>query len=479
MNKRDYYEVLGVDKTASESEIKSAFRKLAKKYHPDINKDKDAPEKFKEAQEAYAILSDESKRKQYDQFGHAAFQNNGAGGFNGAGFDFGGFDFSDIFDDLFGGGFGFGGNRNSNRPRKGRDSILRVNITFGEAVFGCSKPITFDTYENCSSCSGRGGKGEATCSTCRGKGQVTAEQRTMFGTYVTKTTCPDCHGKGVSFKETCQECHGTGKVRKTVTKNVKVPAGINTGNQLCIDGAGEMGINGGPNGDIYIEFIVKSHPLFERDGNNIYLELPISITDATLGCKKEIPTIYGDVKLTIPSGSQTGDKHRLKGKGVQSVNSILKGDMYVILNVITPTKLTRDQKKLFEQLAKTNLEDDSRFKLINKYLPGGLTLILKAKQEVKETIGYETIGVRIPDCDIALGILKEFGPMLTTSVNDSGEAPINEYEEIKEKYSNLVDNIYPPYNKSSNVSSTVIKLIDGKLELLREGNIKFIDILNV
>ena len=366
MEKRDYYEVLGVSKSATQDEIKSAFRKLAKKYHPDINKDKDAPEKFKEAQEAYAILSDENKRKQYDQFGHAAFDNNG--GFNGAqGFDFGNFDFGDIFDDLFGGGFGFS-SRGSKRPRKGRDSIMRVTLTFMEAIEGCTKEVTFDNYETCSKCSGKGGTGETKCSTCNGTGTVSMQQRTMFGTYVTKTTCQDCGGKGVAFKEICSNCHGTGKVRKTVTKKVKVPVGVNTGNQLCIEGAGEVGINGGPNGDLYIEFLVKEHPIFTREGNNIFLELPITITDAILGCKKEVPTIYGPVKLTIPSGTQSGDRHRLRGKGVQGVNSILKGDMYVIINVITPTKLSKEQKKLIEQLSKTDLEDESIFKEIKKYL---------------------------------------------------------------------------------------------------------------
>ena len=366
MEKRDYYEVLGVSKTASQDEIKSAFRKLAKKYHPDINKDKDAPEKFKEAQEAYAVLSDENKRKQYDQFGHAAFDNNG--GFSGAqGFDFGNFDFGDIFDDLFGGGFGFS-SRGSKRPRKGRDSIMRVNLTFMEAIEGCSKPITFDTYENCSKCNGNGGLGEQKCSTCHGSGTISAQQRTMFGTYVTKTTCPDCHGKGVTYKETCSNCHGTGKLKKTVTKNVKVPAGVNTGNQLCIEGAGEDGVNGGPNGDLYIEFVVSQHPIFAREGNNIILELPITITEAILGCKKEVPTIYGPVKLTIPAGTQSGDRHRLKGKGVQNINSILKGDMYVIINVVIPSKLSKEQKKLIESLSKTDLEDESIFKNFKKYL---------------------------------------------------------------------------------------------------------------
>ena len=366
MEKRDYYEVLGVKKDATQDEIKSAFRKLAKKYHPDINKDKDAPEKFKEAQEAYAVLSDENKRKQYDQFGHAAFDNNG--GFNGAqGFDFGNFDFGDIFDDLFGGGFGFS-SRGSKRPRKGRDSIMRVNLTFMEAIEGCTKEVTFDSYETCSKCSGKGGMGETKCSNCNGTGTVSMQQRTMFGTYVTKTTCPNCQGKGVTYKETCSNCHGTGKIRKTVTKKVKVPQGVNTGNQLCIEGAGDAGINGGPNGDLYIEFLVKPHPIFTREGNNIILELPITITDAILGCKKEVPTIYGPVKLTIPAGTQSGDRHRLRSKGVQGVNSILKGDMYVIINVVTPTKLSKEQKKLLEQLSKTDLEDESIFKEIKKYL---------------------------------------------------------------------------------------------------------------
>jgi molecular chaperone DnaJ len=190
----------------------------------------------------------------------------------------------------------------------------------------------------------------------------------MFGTYVTKSTCPDCHGKGVTYKETCSECHGTGKIKKTVTKKLKVPAGVNTGNQLCIEGAGEDGINGGPSGDLYIEFLVGTHKIFAREGNNIILELPITITEAILGCKKEVPTIYGPVKLTIPAGTQSGDKHRLKGKGVQNINSILKGDMYVIINVVIPTKLTKDQKKLVEELSKTDLEDDSSFKEIKKYL---------------------------------------------------------------------------------------------------------------
>ena len=370
MEKRDYYEVLGVEKNASQDEIKSAFRKLAKKYHPDINKDKDAPEKFKECQEAYAVLSDEQKRKQYDQFGHAAFDQ--ASGMGGAGgFDFSGFDFSDIFGDLFGSSFGGGfsgfNSSSSNRARRGRDSIMHVVLSFDEAVFGCTKSITIDSYEKCSECDGKGGHGETTCKTCHGSGQVTSEQRTMFGTFMTKSTCPDCHGKGRSYESTCSKCHGAGKVKKAVTKEIKVPAGVSTGNQLRISGAGEMGTNGGPNGDVYIEFTVKDHPIYQRDENDIYLDVPLTITEAVLGCKKEIPTLYGNVKLTIPEGSTTGDRQRLKGKGVANINGFGKGDMYVVFRVVIPKKLSHDQKKQFEQLSKTDLEDSS-FDKLRKYI---------------------------------------------------------------------------------------------------------------
>lgn len=367
MNKKDYYEVLGVSKTASDDEIKSAFRSLAKKYHPDVSKEKDAEEKFKEAQEAYAVLSDEQKRRQYDQFGHAAFSNTNGGG----GFDFSGFDFSDIFDDLFGGAFnfgGFGGGRSSTRARKGRDSIIRMTLSFEEAVFGCTKTVKLDTGENCDKCNGKGGMGEKTCSTCRGSGQVTSEQRTMFGTFMTKSTCSNCGGKGRSYETTCSNCRGTGKIKVTVEKEIKIPAGVNTGNQLRIAGAGEAGSNGGPNGDVYIEFFVKDHPIYKRDDNDIYLDLPITITEAVLGCKKEVPTLYGKVKLTIPSGTQAKDKHRLKGKGVSSVNSYMKGDMYIIIDIVIPTRISKEQKKLFEDLDKTNLEEGNKFNEVRKYI---------------------------------------------------------------------------------------------------------------
>ncbi len=365
MEKRDYYEVLGVSKNASDDEIKAAFRQMAKKYHPDINKSPDAPEKFKEAQEAYSVLSDPTKRAQYDQYGHAAFQGatGGAGGF-----DFSGFDFSDIFGDLFGGSSFFGGRGSSNRARKGNDSILRINLTFEEAVFGCKKTININTSENCPECNGKGGYDESVCPTCHGSGSVTAEQRTLFGAFMTKTTCPTCHGNGRSFKETCKKCRGTGKIKVNKDLEVKIPAGVNTGNQLRLSGKGEAGVNGGPNGDVYLEFNVKNHPLFERDDNDIYLTLPITVTEAILGCKKDIPTIYGTVTLTIPEGSETNDKQRLKGKGVEDVNTGRKGDMYVVLKIVIPKKLSRDQKKLFEELSKTDLESGSEFKKIREYL---------------------------------------------------------------------------------------------------------------
>lgn len=369
MNKRDYYEVLGVSKTATDAEIKSAFRKLAKKYHPDVSKEPDAATKFKEAQEAYAVLSDAQKRQQYDQFGHAAFNQGGAGS---AGFDFSDFDFSDIFGDLFGGGFGgfgFGGSSNkTNRPKKGRDKLLRVNLTFEEAIFGTKKTINIDLMEQCEKCSGKGGFQEKTCESCHGSGYVTSEQRTLFGSFMSRSVCPKCQGVGKSYETACNTCHGTGHVKRNKDIEVKIPAGVDTGNQLRIPGKGEAGLNGGPNGDIYLEFVVKEHPLFERKENDIYLTLPITIPEAVLGTKKEVPTLYGKVKLTINAGTSTNDKYRLKGKGVEDVQTGKKGDMYAIIRVVIPKKLTKGQKLIFEQLEQTGLDDDSAFHKIKEYL---------------------------------------------------------------------------------------------------------------
>lgn len=373
MNKRDYYEVLGVSKTATDDEIKSAFRKLAKKYHPDVSKEPDAAEKFKEAQEAYAVLSDPQKRKQYDQFGHAAFEQSAGGGSGAGGFDFSGFDFSDIFGDLFGESgfdFGFGGGRSrgSNRATRGADSLIRMDLTFEEAAFGCKKDITLEIMEECNECDGKGGHGEKNCPDCHGSGTVTTEQHTLFGSFMTRTTCPSCRGKGKIYETKCSKCRGAGKLKVTKTLEVKVPAGVDTGNQLRLAGKGTAGTNGGPNGDVYLEFKVKEHPLFKREENDIYLELPITITDAVLGCKKEVPTLNGKVVLTITAGTQTNDKYRIKGKGIEDVHSSRKGDMYVVIKVITPKKLTRDQKKLFEELSNTTLDDSLEFKKINQYL---------------------------------------------------------------------------------------------------------------
>lgn len=371
---QNYYDILGVSKTATDAEIKSAFRKLAKKYHPDINKEPGAEQKFKEIGEAYAVLSDPEKRKQYDQFGHEAYTQGAAqGGFGGG---FGGFsaddiDLSSIFDDLFGGSiFGNSSRRASgrNRPTKGRDSLVKVDLTFEEAVFGCKKTINIDLDTECEDCSGKGGSGETTCSTCGGRGRVITQQRTMFGVFQSESTCPDCNGKGKTFKTTCKSCSGTGHVVKNKEIEITVPEGVDDGHQLRISGKGAAGYNGGPNGDIYIEFRVKDHPLFERKDNDIYLDVPLTITEAVLGCKKEVPTLTGTVVLTVDPGSQPGDQLRLRGKGVKDPVRNKKGDMYVVLDVVIPTKLDCKQKELFKELDKTDLEVGSAFKNYKKYL---------------------------------------------------------------------------------------------------------------
>ena len=371
--KRDYYEVLGVSKSATKDEIKSAFRKLAKKYHPDISKEENAEEKFKEVQEAYSVLSDDNKRRQYDQFGHAGVGGAGAGsgfgGFNGAGFGFDASDLGDIFDDLFSGGFGFGGSsrsRGGSRARRGSDVLMHVELSFEEAIYGCEKDFDLDVVTECDKCSGLGGFGEETCSRCHGSGTITSEQRTILGSFMTKTTCPECNGKGKTYKETCSKCRGKGQVKSHKTITVNVPSGIDNGERLRVPGRGHAGENGGASGDLYLEFHIKEHKYYERDGLDIYLEVPINMAEAVLGCKKEIPTIYGNVKLTIPGGTDSGDKQRLKGKGIKDSTSRRIGDMYVIFKVVTPKKLARDQKKLFESLTKTDL-DDSEIDRFNKF----------------------------------------------------------------------------------------------------------------
>ena len=375
MDKKDYYEVLGVSKSATDEEIKRSFRKLAKQYHPDVNKEPGAEEKFKEIGEAYAILSDPQKRQQYDQFGHAAFSN-GAGGAGYSGFNVNDIDLGSIFEDLFGGGFGFGGfsgfggssGRNSNRPRKGEDSLIRIKLDFEEAVFGCKKSVNLELNEECDKCSGKGGFHEQTCSTCGGRGRVISQQQSLFGVFQTQTSCPDCGGKGKTYKETCNECHGNGHIRSKKEIVISVPEGVDDGMQQRISGKGSAGYNGGPNGDIYIEYSVKEHAIFERDDEDIYLEVPLTITEAVLGCKKEIPTLDGTVKLEVKAGTQNLDKVKLKGKGIKRVNSSSKGDMYVVFNVIIPTKLNRKQKELFKDLDNTDLDDEPEIKKFKKYV---------------------------------------------------------------------------------------------------------------
>jgi len=378
MAKRDYYEVLGVSKDADDKQIKSAFRKLAKKYHPDLNKDKDAPEKFKEVQEAYEVLSDEKKRKTYDQFGHAAFDQNGNTGFGGAGgyggfsgdfssFGFDDIDLGDILSGMFGEGFGFR-NKSSKTKRayKGEDSLYQMKISFMEAVHGCTKDITLEVYENCSYCEGKGGFKEKNCPNCHGSGTVTEQQNTLFGSFVSKTTCKVCGGTGKTFAEKCSNCRGTGKEKVRKTLSVKIPAGVDTGHQIRLKEKGEVGVNGGPNGDVYVEFIVEEHPIFKRRENDIYMELPINIAEAVLGCKKELSILDEDIILTIPEGTQNLDKHRIKGKGIPFINSTKVGDLYIIIKVITPTKLDRKQKELFKELSKTDLDNNDFMKKFKK-----------------------------------------------------------------------------------------------------------------
>ena len=353
--KRDYYEVLGVSKTATEEEIKKAYRSLAKKYHPDLNPDnKEAEEKFKEVNEAYETLSDPTKRSQYDQFGHAGPQQFGGGAYGG-GFDgFGGI--NDIFEAFFGGGARRGGSASSsNRPRQGDDIEQTVTIDFMESINGCKREIKVNVEEECSSCGGTGAfskKDINVCGRCHGRGSVIVEQNSLFGRIQTQTTCPKCGGRGQDITRKCEKCSGKGRSRKTKDITVNIPAGISDGMSMRLEGKGHAGYNGGPNGDLYVNVRVRAHKEFKRDGDDIFLQIPISFTQAALGDSIEIPTVYGNVTLKIPAGTQSHTKFRLKGKGAKNVRSSSYGDQYVTVVVEVPTNLSNEEKNLIEKLGK-------------------------------------------------------------------------------------------------------------------------------
>lgn len=351
--KRDYYEVLGISKTADDAEIKKAYRVLAKKYHPDMNPgDAEAEKKFKEASEAYAVLSDPEKRRQYDQFGHAAFEGGGAGGFGG--FDFNSADFGDIFGDIFGDFFGGGRRRGANNgPMKGANIRTSVRITFEEAVFGVSKEIELTLKDECATCHGTGAKpgtSPETCTKCGGKGQVVFTQQSFFGTVRNVQSCPECNGTGKVIKEKCADCHGTGYIANRKKIQVSIPAGIDNGQSVRIRDKGEPGTNGGPRGDLLVEVIVARHPIFQRQDYNIFSTVPISFAVAALGGDVVVDTVDGKVIYEVKPGTQTDTKVRLKGKGVPSLrNKEVRGDHYVTLVVQTPEKLSGEAKELLKQ----------------------------------------------------------------------------------------------------------------------------------
>ena len=368
--KRDYYEVLGVDKNADEATIKKAYRTLAKKYHPDMNPgDKEAEKKFKEASEAYAILSDPEKKQQYDQFGHAAFEG-GAGGSYG-GFDFNSADFSDIFGDIFGDMFGGGRRRASNGPMKGANIRTSVRITFEEAVFGVDKELELNLKDPCPTCHGTGAKpgtSKTTCPKCGGKGQVVFTQQSFFGTVRNVQTCPDCGGTGQIIKDKCQDCHGTGYISSRKKIQVSIPAGIDNGQSVRIREKGEPGTNGGPRGDLLVEVMVQRHPIFQRQDSNIYSTVPVSFAVAALGGEIMIDTVEGKVADTVKPGTQTDTKVRLKGKGVPSLRyKDTRGDHYVTLVVQVPDKLSHEAKELLRQF---DAETGNTLEAVKNYTAG-------------------------------------------------------------------------------------------------------------
>ena len=371
-DKRDFYEVLGVSKGASDDEIKRAYKKQARKYHPDLNPDnKEAEEKFKEVNEAYEVLSDSTKKARYDQYGHAGVDPNfGAGGFGGGfdgNFDFG--DLGDIFGSFFGGGFGGGGRRsNPNAPQRGESIRLSLAITFEEAAFGCEKDVTVERMEQCGTCHGNGcapGTTPEVCPDCHGSGQVQVRRQTPMGVFATTSPCGRCGGKGKIIHQPCTDCKGSGSVRKRKTIKASIPAGIDNGQTISIRGQGHAGKNGGPAGDLLITITVKPHELFRREGTSILCDAPITFAQAVLGAELEIPTIDGKVKYDLPEGTQTGTTFRLKGKGIPSINGRGRGDQYVTVYIETPKNLNKEQKEALKKFAEavgdTNYEERRKF----------------------------------------------------------------------------------------------------------------------
>ncbi|MDR2833719.1 MAG: molecular chaperone DnaJ [Streptococcaceae bacterium] len=378
-DKRDYYEVLGLSKGASDDQIKKAYRKLSKQYHPDINKEAGAEDKFKEVSEAYEILSDPQKKAAYNQYGHAGTdpsygygQGGRFGGFSGfGGGGSAGFDFDDILGSFFGGGGGFGSQSrvNPNAPRQGNDLSYRVNLEFEEAIFGTEKEVEYAREDNCGTCHGTGAKpgtSPVTCSKCHGQGRINVERQTPLGRMVTQQVCDVCHGSGNEIKDKCVTCHGDGHVSQTHKIKVNVPAGVDDGQQMRLTGSGEAGRNGGPYGDLYVVFSVKPSEKFQRDGADIYFEMPINFAQAALGDEIDIPTVHGDVKLKVPAGTQTGTKFRLRGKGAPRLRGNGVGDQTVITKVVTPQSMNHEQKEALRAFAKAtgtsvNEPDDSLF----------------------------------------------------------------------------------------------------------------------
>jgi molecular chaperone DnaJ len=356
LSKRDYYDILGVEKSADEVELKKAYRKKAMKYHPDRNSgDKESEEKFKEINEAYEVLSDHEKRNMYDQFGHAGVNQQGGGGFNGGGFGGG---FEDIINEMFGGGFGGSSRSSRNRPQKGKNAQVNITISFEEAAFGVKKDIEFYRTEECSTCNGSGaepGTSKHTCDKCGGSGEIKYRQRSLFGESVSVAACDKCKGSGEIFDTACHTCKGHGKVRKSKTIEVNIPAGIYHGAKMNLRGEGNLGSKGGPRGDVYVVVNVTSHEIFKRDGDDIFCDIPITFTQAALGSDIVVPTLDGKISITVDPGTQSGKQYRLKNKGFPVLNGYGKGNQYVRVVVEVPKNLNSKQKELLKEFEKETI----------------------------------------------------------------------------------------------------------------------------